>query len=114
MDAIIPSPEEVKSALQPLGYAEMQELSRLSGVPLTTLWKYRTGETADPGLSKVRAFWPHIKAAASVDAARAPSAGSSHEHPRAGDRRTDTPHEGTVNLDRINDTRRSGEERRGR
>ncbi len=63
MDAHIPTAEEVSAALAPLSYAQMQELARLSKQALTTLWKIKTGETKDPGLSKVRAIWPHIEAA---------------------------------------------------
>lgn len=39
-------------------HAEVQSLSRASGVPFTTLWKIRTGETSNPGFETVRQFYP--------------------------------------------------------
>jgi len=117
MDANIPSPDEVKAALEPLGYAQMKELSRRSGVAFTTLWKAKTGETKDPGVSKVRAFWPHIGAVRAW-APAAPVAAAANDHadaaaePRSDhDRRSGIEHFGTVNSDRINDNR-SGADRR--
>jgi len=67
----IPSAEEVKTALQDLTYAQMRQLSRLSGVAFTTLWKVRAGETLNPGLETVRALLPHIAQAAAHGAVRA-------------------------------------------
>lgn len=63
MDANIPTTEEIVIALGPLGYAQMQELARLSGVAFTTLWKIKIGETKDPGVGKVRRFWPYVATA---------------------------------------------------
>ncbi len=63
MNAEIPAVADVKSALETLGHAQMHELSKLSGVPFTTLWKVRQGETGNPGLETVRKFVPHIEAA---------------------------------------------------
>lgn len=56
MQARIPTADEVRSALAGLGHAQMQELSRLSGVPFTTLWKVRDGTTANPGIKTVGLF----------------------------------------------------------
>ncbi len=60
MDAFIPSTLAVRAELQALSHAQVQELSKLSGVPFTTLWKVRAGETRNPGLDTVRMFWPHM------------------------------------------------------
>jgi predicted transcriptional regulator len=54
----IPSAEHVRHALQALTYAQTAELARISGVPFTTLWKVRSGETTDPRLETVRQFFP--------------------------------------------------------
>lgn len=72
MQIEIPSAEEVRAALAGLSFGQMQELSRLSGVAFTTLWKVRNGETVNPRLESVRAFIGHIKAAAQFNA-EAPS-----------------------------------------
>ena len=44
----------------PLGHARLQALALASGVPFTTLWKVRSGETANPGIETVRKFLPHL------------------------------------------------------
>lgn len=77
MDTIqLPSPEEVSGRLQPLAYPQLHELSRLSGVPFTTLLKVRSGETSNPGLATVRAFLPHVEAAAAWQPPSAVGAGA--------------------------------------
>lgn len=43
-----------------LSHSEVGELSRLSGVPFTTIWKIRAGVTWNPGMETVGNFWPHI------------------------------------------------------
>ena len=63
MEANIPAAVDLQAGLSELGHAQMQELSRLSGVPFTTLWKVRTGETANPGIETVRKFFPFVAAA---------------------------------------------------
>lgn len=63
MQTEIPSAGQVREQLLRLGYAQVQHLSKLSGVPFTTLWKVRTGETENPRLESVRAFMPHVNAA---------------------------------------------------
>jgi predicted transcriptional regulator len=45
-----------------LGHAQMQQMASCSGVPFTTLWKLRSGETADPRLETVRLLLPHLMA----------------------------------------------------
>ena len=60
----IPTPASICERLQALSFAQMQELSRQSEVPFTTLWKIRTGETSNPGIDTVRRFLPHIDSVA--------------------------------------------------
>lgn len=50
-------------------HAQVQQLSRLSKVPFTTLWKIKDGTTSNPGIETVRLFIDHID-----DAQRAPAA----------------------------------------
>lgn len=61
MNTTIPLTLDFKSQLEPLGHAGLQELARISGVPFTTLWKIKTGETANPGIETVKLFAPHIE-----------------------------------------------------
>lgn len=63
MDTPIPAVADVQAALRALGHAQMQRLAELSGVPFTTLWKVRSGDTANPGIETVRKFMPHVAAA---------------------------------------------------
>lgn len=60
MDNGIPSAQEVRDRLLRLDLAEVRKLAATSGVPFTTLWKVRAGETANPGLDTVRKFWPDL------------------------------------------------------
>lgn len=60
MNAIIPSPAQVRALLAPMNQAQIQALADRSGVPFTTLLKVRTGETANPRLETVRAIWPEL------------------------------------------------------
>jgi hypothetical protein len=48
-------------------------LSRLSGVPWTTLRKIRDGETPNPRLETVRQFLPHMAAVRDLTAKPAPT-----------------------------------------
>lgn len=43
-----------------LSHAQTKALAEASGVPFTTLWKVRTGETRNPGVETVRLFWPRL------------------------------------------------------
>lgn len=63
MHSTIPAAADVQAALMRLGHAQMHELSKLSGVPFTTLWKVRAGDTANPGIETVRKFMPHLASA---------------------------------------------------
>lgn len=56
----IPSPAQVRRALARLDRQGVLALAQKSGVPFGTLNKIRRGETTDPHLSKVHAFWRHV------------------------------------------------------
>jgi hypothetical protein len=60
MTTNFPPIAEIRGRLERLGHAGMQELSSISQIPFTTLWKIRSGETANPGIETVRGFYPHI------------------------------------------------------
>ena len=64
MNTTIPSALEVRAKLEPMGNDQLQKLAQLSGVPFTTLWKLRSGETANPRIDTVRQFLPHVAAVA--------------------------------------------------
>lgn len=55
--AQIPSAADVRLVLERLSYADVRALAVRSGVPFTTLWKVRQGETANPGVETVRKFY---------------------------------------------------------
>ena len=59
----IPSGTDVRHALLKLSHSQMGALAAASGVPFTTLWKMRSGETSNPGIETVRKFMPHVEAA---------------------------------------------------
>ena len=64
MKTNIPPIDQIKAALSPLTGAQLERLAELSGVPVTTISKIRRGETVNPGITTVRLFIVHIKAAA--------------------------------------------------
>lgn len=66
----IPTMDAVRAALAPLTLRELEELAEASGVPFTTIYKIKRGETANPGLDTVRQFLP---LASSMVAAKAPA-----------------------------------------
>jgi hypothetical protein len=69
MDKPIPSAEDIRAALAPLSMKQLDELERLSGVPATTIYKIKRGETVNPGietLGKFMPFVPQLLAAASA------------------------------------------------
>jgi predicted transcriptional regulator len=68
---IPPSSEDLQALLKPLTLRHLTALSALSEVPVSTLYKIRSGDTPNPGIETVRSFMPHIKAA--VAAADAPA-----------------------------------------
>ena len=57
MKTNIPTSAAVRARLEVLGHAQMQALARDSGVPFTTLWKIRSGETDNPRIETVRQFY---------------------------------------------------------
>lgn len=61
MDKHIPSAEEVRAALAPLSLKQLDKLAELSGVPVTTIYKVKRGETENPGIETVRRFAPFIE-----------------------------------------------------
>lgn len=56
-----PSPEEVRKHLESLSHAEVTALAAESGVPFTTLWKIRQGDTPNPRLKTVHDLWPELQ-----------------------------------------------------
>jgi predicted transcriptional regulator len=65
----MPSVEQVRAALAPFNLKQIDRLSELSGVPATTIYKIKRGETQNPGIETLRQFLPHVSAA--LDAANA-------------------------------------------
>lgn len=60
MNGELPATETVRLRLSGLAHADIRQLAARSGVPFTTLWKIRSGETTNPGLDTVRRFWPEL------------------------------------------------------
>lgn len=65
MDIDIPSVSVVRQSLAALTMRQLEKLAELSGVPMTTIYKIKLGDTENPGIETVRKFAPHISAAAS-------------------------------------------------
>ena len=57
MNSEIPSTAQVRLQLQGLPDNGLREVADKSGVPFTTLWKIRAGETVNPGIETVRKFY---------------------------------------------------------
>lgn len=74
MEPSIPSVESIRSALAPLNLRELDRLAELSGVPATTIYKIKRGETENPGIETLRKFMPHIKTVMDERAAAEPAA----------------------------------------
>lgn len=66
MDISIPTAQQVRAALQPLTLKQLDVLAGLSGVPATTIYKIKRGETPNPGIETVGKFMPHIARAAQL------------------------------------------------
>lgn len=64
MELSIPSAEQVRAALAPLNLKQLDRLEKLSGVPATTIYKIKRGETPNPGVETLRKFLPFIAAVA--------------------------------------------------
>jgi len=60
MELTLPSAEQVRAALSPLTMKQLERLEELSGVPATTIYKIKRGETENPGVETLRRFLPHI------------------------------------------------------
>lgn len=60
MDMNIPGIEEVRAKLAPLTLKQIDRLAAVSGVPATTIYKIKLGDTSNPGIETVRKFLPHI------------------------------------------------------
>lgn len=56
----IPTCAQLREKLAALSWGQVQELSRKTGAPFTTVWKIRDGETTDPRLETVRLIWPEL------------------------------------------------------
>lgn len=54
----------MRAALASLTLKQLERLATLSGVPMTTIYKIKRGETENPGIETIRSFAPHIRAAA--------------------------------------------------
>jgi predicted transcriptional regulator len=54
MDAPFPSAADVRAALDGLTLRQIDELAGLSGVPPTTIYKIKRGETENPGIDTCR------------------------------------------------------------
>lgn len=63
MDTPIPSVQQVRDALRPLSLKQLEVLAELSGVPATTIYKIKRGETPNPGIETVGKFMPFISKA---------------------------------------------------
>lgn len=60
MEASLASADDVRAALEPLTLKQIERLAVLSGVPATTIYKIKRGETGNPGIETVRKFMPLI------------------------------------------------------
>jgi predicted transcriptional regulator len=60
MENDFPTIEQVRAALAPLTLRQLDKLGELSGVPATTIYKIKRGETENPGINTVRSFVAHI------------------------------------------------------
>jgi predicted transcriptional regulator len=61
MSITIPSAAQVRAALQSLTIKQMNALGELSGVPPTTIYKIKRGETDNPGIETVAKFMPFVE-----------------------------------------------------
>lgn len=71
MDIDIPTVAAVRDALSHLSMKQLEKLAELSGVPMTTIYKIKLGDTENPGLETVRKFAPHIAAASQAEPTKA-------------------------------------------
>jgi predicted transcriptional regulator len=52
--------DRVRALLGPLSMEQISRLGDLSGVPPTTIYKIKRGETENPGIETVRKFMMHL------------------------------------------------------
>lgn len=57
-----PSIDDVRLSLSTLNLKQLEALAIASGVPFTTIYKIKRGETENPGLETLRKFMPHVAA----------------------------------------------------
>ena len=69
MDDNIVGIERVQEVLAPLTAKQLDRLASMSGVPVTTIYKIKRGETTNPGIETVRKFLPHVQACLAEPAA---------------------------------------------
>jgi predicted transcriptional regulator len=62
MDHSTLSSADVRKALALLTLSEIERLASVSGVPASTIYKIKRGETANPGIDTVGKFMPHLDA----------------------------------------------------
>jgi hypothetical protein len=72
MDQPIPSAEDIRAALAPLSMKQLDALERLSGVPATTIYKIKRGETVNPGIETLGKFMPFVPQLLAASAPPAP------------------------------------------
>jgi transcriptional regulator with XRE-family HTH domain len=60
MSIAVTSAAEIREALQHLTLKQIDELAAESGVPATTIYKIKRGETKNPGIETLRKFMPHV------------------------------------------------------
>lgn len=60
MEHPLPSAEDIRAALAPLSMKQLEALERLSGVPATTIYKIKRGETGNPGIETIGKFMPFV------------------------------------------------------
>jgi len=63
MDTFPTNAAQVREALRSLTLKQIDKLASLSGVPASTIYKIKRGETDNPGLETVAKFMPHVAAA---------------------------------------------------
>jgi predicted transcriptional regulator len=79
MNSLVPSIADVRYRLSSLKDGELDRIAKASGVPASTLWKIRIGDTSNPGLETVRKFFhllPTTPAANDTNAAQAAEQGA--------------------------------------
>lgn len=74
----IPTCAQLREKLLALSWGQVQELSRKTGAPFTTVWKIRDGETTDPRLETVRVIWPELVGSDRASTVPAEAAGVRH------------------------------------